>query len=77
MSTQDKVFEITTEHLGAYSTRSMTITSSLREDLAAYNLDTVEIIMALEKEFSIEISNDELEKIFTMQDMISLMESLL
>jgi acyl carrier protein len=40
------------------------------DDLGADSLDVVELVMALEEEFDIEISDDELEKIRTVQDTI-------
>lgn len=44
--------------------------SSFIDDLQADSLDIVELVMALEKEFNIEISDDDAEKIVTVQDAI-------
>ncbi len=41
------------------------------DDLGADSLDTVELVMALEEEFDIEISDEDAEKIATVQDAIS------
>ena len=41
--------------------------SSFIDDLGAYSFDTVELVMSLEEEFDIEISDDEAEKILTVQ----------
>jgi acyl carrier protein len=45
------------------------------DDLGADSLDTVELVMALEEEFSIEISDDDAEKIMTVQDAVTYVES--
>lgn len=45
------------------------------EDLGADSLDVVELIMALEEKFDIEIPDDEAEKISTVQDVVSYIES--
>jgi acyl carrier protein len=44
--------------------------SSFMEDLGADSLDTVELVMALEEEFDIEIADEDAEKIQTVQDAI-------
>jgi acyl carrier protein len=49
--------------------------SSFVEDLGADSLDTVELIMALEEEFNIEISDEEAEKINTIQQSIEYIEA--
>ncbi|QCI21072.1 acyl carrier protein [Buchnera aphidicola (Hyperomyzus lactucae)] len=48
--------------------------SSFVDDLGADSLDTVELIMALEEEFNIEISDEEAEKINTIQQSIEYIE---
>lgn len=72
MSAQDKIFNILTEYLGLVDIEKVSVTSDLKEDLGADRLDTIELAMAFEEEFSIEISNDEIDKIKTVQDIISL-----
>ena len=44
------------------------------DDLGADSLDTVELVMALEEEFGIEIPDEEAEKILTVQDAINYVE---
>jgi acyl carrier protein len=51
--------------------------SSFVEDLGADSLDTVELIMEFEDEFSIEIPDEEAEKISTVGEAIAFLESLL
>ena len=52
----------------------VTDSASFTNDLGADSLDTVELIMEFEKEFDIEISDDEAEKIATVQDAIKYIE---
>ena len=49
--------------------------SKFIDDLGADSLDTVELVMALEEEFETEIPDEEAEKIATVQDAISYIES--
>lgn len=49
--------------------------ASFANDLGADSLDTVELIMEFEKEFGIQIPDDQAEKIATVQDAISFIES--
>ena len=49
--------------------------ASFTNDLGADSLDTVELIMEFEKEFDIEISDDDAEQIMTVQDAINYIES--
>ena len=61
-----KVIEIIGEQL-AKDESEITMESSFVEDLDADSLDTVELVMALEEEFGIEIPDDSAEKITTVQ----------
>lgn len=65
-----RVIEIIVEQLGV-SEEEVTIEASFIEDLGADSLDLVELIMAMEEEFSIEISDEDAEKIQTVQDVVS------
>ncbi|MCX5910656.1 MAG: acyl carrier protein [Deltaproteobacteria bacterium] len=65
-----RVIEIIVEQLGV-SEEEVTIEASFIEDLGADSLDLVELIMALEEEFGIEISDEDAEKIQTVQDVVS------
>ena len=53
----------------------VTADASFMDDLGADSLDTVELIMALEEEFNIEIPDSDAEKIRTVQDAIDYMNS--
>jgi len=65
----DKVKEIIVDQLGVEEDE-VTLESSFIEDLGADSLDIVELIMALEEEFGLEIPDDEAEKISTVNDAI-------
>ena len=69
MSVEEKVKEIIVDQLGV-DDRQVTATASFIDDLGADSLDTVELVMALEEEFDIEIPDDEAEKIAKVQDAI-------
>ena len=73
-STQERVQRIVWEQLGV-SEEEVTTTASFIDDLGADSLDTVELVMAFEEEFEIEIPDEEAEKIATVQDAISYIES--
>ena len=73
-STQERVQRIVCEQLGV-SEEEVSATASFIEDLGADSLDTVELVMAFEEEFEIEIPDEEAEKIATVQDAISYIES--
>jgi acyl carrier protein len=67
--TVEKVKQIIAEQLGV-DENEITPSSSFVEDLGADSLDTVELVMALEENFSIEIPDEDAEKIRTVQDAI-------
>ncbi len=73
-SVQDKVIEIVCEQL-TLDRSQVTPESSFLEDLGADSLDIVQLIMALEEEYHIEISDEEAEKIRTIQDIVDFIES--
>ena len=64
---------IVMEHLGVEKDK-VTENSSFIDDLGADSLDTVELVMAFEEEFSIEIPDDAAESITTVKDAISFIE---
>lgn len=70
----DRVKSIVAEKLGADPSK---VVESARfvDDLGADSLDTVELVMALEEEFDIEISNEEGQEIQSIQDAISFIEN--
>ncbi len=64
-----RVKEIVAEQLGVEEAQ-VTTESSFMDDLGADSLDTVELVMALEEEFDIEIPDEDAEKIQTVNDAI-------
>ena len=66
----DRVKAIIAEQLGV-KLEEVTDTASFIEDLGADSLDTVELVMALEEEFGIEIPDEDAEKIATVRDAIN------
>ena len=69
----DKVKKIVVEHLGVEETK-VTEAASFIDDLGADSLDTVELVMAFEEEFGVEIPDDAAEKIATVKDAIDYIE---
>lgn len=67
--TADRVKKIVVEHLGVEADK-VTVESSFIDDLGADSLDIVELVMAFEEEFDIEIPDDAAEKIATIKDAI-------
>ena len=70
----DKVKEIIVEKLSV-DDAEVTPTAEFTKDLGADSLDTVELIMAFEKEFDLQIPDAEAEKITTVGDAISYIEA--
>lgn len=73
MSAFDKVKNIVVEQLGV-SEADVQIDSTFIDDLGADSLDIVELIMAFEEEFEIEIPDDAAEKIKTVRDAVDYIE---
>ena len=69
MSVQDKVKSIIAEQLGV-KPEEVTPEAAFVEDLGADSLDTVELVMALEEEFGIEVPDEDAEKMATVGDAI-------
>ena len=74
MSTFDKVKAIVVEQLGV-DEAEVTIDSTFIDDLGADSLDIVELIMAFEEEFNVEIPDDVAEKIKTVKDTVEYIDS--
>ena len=73
MSVEDRVKSIIVEQLGV-DAEEVTPDASFVEDLGADSLDTVELIMAFEEEFGVEISDDDAEKIRKVRDAVDYIE---
>ena len=72
--TLEKVQAIVVEHLGVEADK-VTSSASFIEDLGADSLDTVELVMAFEEEFGIEIPDDAAETILSVGDAINFIDS--
>jgi len=70
---EEKVKDIIVEQLGV-NPEQVTPAASFIEDLGADSLDTVELVMAFEEEFSVEVPDDDAEKLQTVGDVISYIE---
>ena len=71
----DKVKKIIAEHLGIDDMSKITDEAKFIDDLGADSLDTVELVMAFEEEFNIEIPDDVAEKITTIKEAIEHIEN--
>ena len=71
--TADKVKKIVVEHLGVEEAK-VNEGASFIDDLGADSLDTVELVMAFEEAFGVEIPDDAAEKITTVGDAIKYIE---
>ena len=73
-SNAERIKQIVAEQLGVDEDQ-VTTEASFMDDLGADSLDTVELVMALEEEFDIEISDEDAEKIQTVQNAIDYVEA--
>ena len=71
---EDRVKKIVAEQLGVKEDE-VNNASSFVDDLGADSLDTVELVMALEEEFELEIADEEAEKISTVQEAVDYINS--
>lgn len=74
MTLEDRVKEIIVEQLGVDADQ-VTENASFVDDLGADSLDTVELVMALEEEFDVEIPDEDAEKITTVRDAIEYLKT--
>ena len=74
MSIEERVKKIIVEQLGVKE-EDVKPEASFVEDLGADSLETVELVMALEEEFDIEIPDEEAEKITTVQSAIDYVQN--
>ena len=73
MATVDKVKAIIVDQLGVEES-DVTMEASFVDDLGADSLDIVELVMALEEEFGLEIPDEEAEKIRTVGDAVKFIQ---
>ncbi|MGJ8643061.1 MAG: acyl carrier protein [Luteolibacter sp.] len=69
----ERVKEIIVDQLGV-SADQVTTEAKFVEDLGADSLDTVELVMALEEEFDVEVPDDEAEKLQAVKDVVTFIE---
>ena len=74
MSVEDRVKKIVSNQLGT-SIDEIQRDSSFVDDLGADSLDTVELVMALEEEFDLEIADEDAEKISTVNEAVEYINS--
>ena len=68
---EEKLKSIVAEHLGVESAEEVQLDSNLIDDLGADSLDMVEMIMAMEEEFSIEIPDEDAEDVETFGELVT------
>ena len=73
-SVQERVKKIIVEQLGVNNDQ-VTSEASFVDDLGADSLDTVELVMALEEEFDVEIPDDDAENIRTVKEAVAFVEA--
>ncbi|SFE39712.1 acyl carrier protein [Alteribacillus iranensis] len=72
--TLDRVKKIVADRLGVEESE-ITMEATFKDDLGADSLDVVELVMELEDEFDLEISDEEAEKISTVADVVNYIEA--
>lgn len=72
--TLERVKKIIADRLGVEESE-ITLEATFKDDLGADSLDVVELVMELEDEFDLEISDEEAEKISTVADVVNYIES--
>lgn len=73
----EKVREVIIDQLGIEDEESITMDTTFIDDLGADSLDVVELIIALEEEFGIEIPETEAEKVVTVGDVVNYISSVM
>ena len=74
VSTEEKVKKIVMDHLGIEESK-ISLDSKFIDDLGADSLDTVELVMAFEEQFGIEIPDDAAETILTVQNAVDFIDN--
>lgn len=83
MTVEERVLRVVAEELGGWNRPNDSITrhTKISEDLGADSLDEVEVIMGLEKEFNIDITDEDCTRVmkngYTVLDLINLVDSTL
>jgi acyl carrier protein len=72
-SIEEKVKNIIVEQLGVTADQ-VTLQASFIEDLGADSLDTVELVMAFEEEFGVEVPDEDAEKLLAVGDVVKYIE---
>ncbi|MDE6732415.1 MAG: acyl carrier protein [Oscillospiraceae bacterium] len=70
----EKVKDLIADQLDVDDKEGITLDSSITDDLGADSLDVVDLVMALEDEFSVEIPEDQVENIKTVGDIVKYIE---
>ncbi len=73
-STEEKVKDIIVEQLGV-NPEQVSTDAKFIEDLGADSLDTVELVMAFEEEFGVEVPDEDAEKLQSVGDVVSYIEA--
>ena len=73
-TTEEKVIKIVMDHLGIEENK-ISLDSKFIDDLGADSLDTVELVMAFEEQFGIEIPDDAAETILTVQNAVDFIDN--
>ena len=73
-TTEEKVKKIVMDHLGIEESK-ISLDSKFIDDLGADSLDTVELVMAFEEQFGIEIPDDAAETILTVQNAVDFIDN--
>ena len=74
VGTEEKVKKIVMDHLGIEESK-ISLDSKFIDDLGADSLDTVELVMAFEEQFDIEIPDDAAETILTVQNAVDFIDN--
>ena len=72
---EKKVVDILAEQLDIENKNSITLETSLVEDLGADSLDSIDIVMSVEDEFNIEVPDEIVENMKTVGDIVNFIES--
>lgn len=71
----DKLVEIMMDHL-SIQPQDITLDTSFKDDLAVDSLDLYDLVMALEEEFNVEMPQDRLAEVETVEDLIKILKEL-